>query len=262
MANEALLALPELSYMVINIYGTRAEVTVREAVKAPELLEEDVPADVVAAADGIILDIRTDSGRAMFRDGDIVAAGEVLISGTMDLIGPEYGTTDLGYMVVHAAGSVRARTWRTLEESVPLTAGVKKYTGQERTLRSLKILWGQVDFFQNSSISWERYDKITSVKMLTVAGRQLPLGLVTTEIWEYTVEEGRADTDAAARRLEQVLTARLAALMDANEGTVLRTDVVERVTDGVLTVTLLAECEEEIGRTVKRPGETGRFFKE
>ena len=98
--------------------------------------------------------------------------------------------------------------------------------------------------------------------MLTVAGRQLPLGLVTTEIWEYTVEEGRADTDAAARRLEQVLTARLAALMDANEGTVLRTDVVERVTDGVLTVTLLAECEEEIGRTVKRPGETGRFFKE
>ena len=262
VANEALLALPELSYMTINIYGTRAEVSVREAVKATEVLEEDIPADVVAAADGIILDIRTDSGRAMFQDGDIVAAGEVLISGTMDLIGPEYGTVDLGYMVVHAAGSIRARTWRTLKESIPLTAGVKEYTGQERTLRSLQILWGQVDFFQNSSISWERYDKIIETRMLTVGGRELPLGLTTVTLREYALTQAPIDADAAADRLEQVLLARLEALMDANEGQVLRTDVVAQVEGGVLTVILLAECEEEIGRTVKLPGETGRFFKE
>ena len=34
-ANAALLGLPELSYMAINIYGTRAEVIVREAERAP-----------------------------------------------------------------------------------------------------------------------------------------------------------------------------------------------------------------------------------
>lgn len=262
VADEALLALPELSYMAVNIYGTRAEVTVREAVKAPEVLEEDVPAHVVAAADGIILDIRADAGRAMFRAGDIVAAGEVLISGTMDLIGPEYGTVDLGYMVVHAAGSVRARTWRTLTESVPLTAGVKEYTGRERTLRSLQILWGQVDFFQNSSISWERYDRITKTRMLTVGGRELPLGLTTVILREYTLAQAPIDTDGTAGRLEQALRARLAALMEANKGQTLRTDVTVRMEGGVLTVTLLAECEEEIGRTVELPGKTGRFFKE
>ena len=44
------------------------------------------------------------------------------------------------------------------------------------------------------------------------------------------------------------------------DGKVLRRDFVTRVEDGVLTVTLLAECEEQIGRTVEREGETGRYY--
>ena len=50
-----------------------------------------------------------------------------------------------------------------------------------------------------------------------------------------------------------------AALMAEREGEVLRTDVVCRVEGGRLTVTLLAESREQIGRTVERPGETGRI---
>ena len=258
-ANEALLALPQLSYMAINIYGTRAEVTVREAVKAPELLDEQTPANVVATADGIIIDIRTDAGRAMFQDGDVVAEGETLIAGVMELKGPEYGTVDLGYLVVRAAGSVRARTWRTLEESIPLTMSQKEYTGEETTFYSLKILWGQADFFENSSISYERYDKITCTRMLTVAGWEMPFGLTTTIVREYTVTDASLNVEEAEERLKEALLTRLTALMDANEGEVLRTDLVTRVLDGVLTVTLLAECEEEIGRTVELPGEVGRI---
>ena len=146
-ANEALLGLPELSYMAINIYGTRAEIIVREAEKMPELLDENVPADVIAASDGIIEDIHVETGRAMFVDGDIVARGEVLISGTLDLREPVGSPVDLGYLVVHAAGDVTARTWHTLEETLPLAAQVKEYTGEERREYSLKFLWFYVDFF-------------------------------------------------------------------------------------------------------------------
>ncbi len=258
VANEALMNLPELSYMAINMYGTRAEVLVREAVRQPDLLDEQTPADVVAVTDGIILDIRTDSGQALFQDGDIVAEGEVLISGTMDLQEPLYSEIDLGYLVVRAAGSVRARTWRTLEESIPLNMGTKEYTGAEETLYSLKILWGQLDFFENSSISYGRYDKITCTRMLTVAGREMPLGLITTTVREYTVTQAPLDVEEAEQRLKQVLQKRLSDLMDANDGIVLRSDVVARIEGDVLTVSLLAECEEEIGRTVELPGETGR----
>lgn len=259
VANEALIALPQLSYMAINIYGTRAEVQVREAVKSPELLEEKVPADVVAVTDGIILDIRADSGQALVGDGAIVAEGEVMIAGKMDLQEPQYSEIDMGYLMVRAAGSVRARTWRTLEESIPLTVTEKCYTGAEETRYGLKILWGQLDFFKNSSISYERYDKITCTRMLTVAGREMPFGLITTTVREYTVTRAPLNVEEAEERLKQLLERQLSDLMDANDGIVLRSDFVTRMAGDVLTVTLLAECEEEIGRTVELPGEVGRL---
>lgn len=256
-ANRALMALPQLSYMAINIYGTRAEVTVREAVEAPDLLDETVPADIVAGASGIIVDIRTDAGHARFQEGDIVAEGEVLISGSMDLQEPVGGTVDLGYLVVRAAGSVRARTWRTLEETIPLTVGQKEYTGEERSLYSLQILWGQLDFFKNSSISYGKYDKIICTRMLTVAGREMPLGLTTVTLREYTVAQAPLNVEEAEERLKQALEMRLRDLMDANDGIVLHSDLVTRINGDYLTVTLLAECEEEIGRIVELPGKTG-----
>ena len=259
-ASNALLGLPELSYLAVNIYGTRAEIIVREVEKAPELLEEDVPADIVAAADGIIEDIQTDAGRAMFQDGDVVAKGETLISGVLDLKEPEGGTVDLGSLVVHAAGNVTARTWRTLEETIPLTSRVKEYTGEENRSWGLKILWFDLDFFENSSISGGRYDKITETAELTLFGRPMPAALTTVTRRGYTLREEPVDGEQAAKELEELLRFRLEELMTARKGEVLRTDFVTRQEDGRLTVTLLAECREEIGRTVEREGEVGRIY--
>ena len=260
VANEALIHLPQLSFLAVNLYGFRAEVSVAEAVREPEILEKDVPADVVAAADGIILDIQTSTGQPLFQDGDIVAEGEVLITGTMDLYEPEGSQVDQGYLVVHAAGTVTARTWRTLEESVPLTAWEKVYTGEEIALRSLRLLWGRFDFFQNSSISTGMYDKITRTEYLTLLGHTLPLGLTTAVVRPYTLAETQLDQSQAEARLRRALEDRLEQLLEPGEGKVLRRDFVTRVEDGVLTVTLLAECEEQIGRTVEREGETGRYY--
>ena len=258
-ANEALLGLPELSYLAVNIYGTRAEVVVHEAEKKPELLDESVPTDVVARADGIIEDISAESGRALFQDGDVVAKGEVLITGDLDLKEPEYGTVDLGHLIVHASGSVTARTWRVLEETVPLAAQGKAYTGEERTGHSIKFLWMELDFLQNSSISGGRYDKITETRQLALFDRPLPVWLTTVTLRPYELEERPLDQEEAALRLEQVLSARLEAEMEASRGEVLHTDLVTKEEGGRLTVTLLAECREEIGRTMRRGGEVGRI---
>lgn len=259
-ANEALLGLPELSYMAINIYGTRAEVVVHEAEKMPELLDESIPTDVVAETDGMIEDIHVDTGRAMFQDGDIVAKGEVLISGDLDLKEPEYGTVDLGHLIVHAAGTVTARTWRTLEETIPLTAQVKEYTGEEWRGYGIKFLWMDLDFFENSSISGERYDKITKTEQFTLFDRPWPLWLTTEIRLPYALGEQPVDREAAAARLEQVLLARLEELLKANQGEAIQTDFVTREENGRLTVTLLAECREEIGRMVERDDEIGRVY--
>lgn len=260
LANEALLGLPDLSFMAINLHGTRIEVVVREATPAPELLDEETPADIVAAADGIILDIHTAAGKARFEDGDTVAKGEVLISGDVELRKPEGSDYDIGRLVVHAAGTVMARTWRTLEAAVPLTAQVKEYTGGETTRYSAKILWGTLDFYGNSGISYEKYDKITTTHPLTLFGQKLPISLTAVTFREYTTAEQPVDAQAARAMLEEELLSRLDEILAAHEGTALRTDFVAREDNGLLTVTMLAECEEQIGETVEREGETGHVY--
>ena len=258
-ANEALRGLPQLSYMAINIYGTRAEVVVREREEKPELVNEDAPADVVAEADGVIEDIHTDTGRALFQDGDVVAKGEVLITGVLDLEEPEYGTVDLGYLVVRAAGSATARTWRTLEETIPLTVQAKEYTGEERTGYAVKILWFDLDFLQNSSILDGRCDKITETEQLDLFGRPLPVWLTTQTLRGYELVEKPVDREGAAAQLEEVLRFRLEELMASNGGEVLQSAVTAREEGGRLTVALTAECRENIARTVEREGAVGRI---
>jgi len=258
LANQALMGLPQLSFLSLNLYGTRVEAVVREADPAPKLLDEATPADVVAAADGIILDIHTAAGRAMFQDGDTVAKGEVLISADVELPKPENSQANLGRLVVRAAGEVTARTWRTMEAAVPLTAQAKVYTGQERTLYTGKILWKDLQFYRNSGISYERYDKISTTNSLTLFGREAPLALTRTLCREYTLEERPVDTDAARTMLEAQLQRRLDAVLEETDGEALRVDYTAREENGLFIVTMLAECREQIGKTVERDGETGR----
>lgn len=259
-ANDALRGLPELSYLAVNIHGTRAEVIVHEAQEKPKLLDESVPADVVAKTDGIIEHIHPESGRALFADGDVVAKGEVLITGDLDLKEPEGGTVDLGHLTVHAAGSVTARTWRTLEETVPLSAAGKAYTGEERRSYAVKFLWANWDFSQNSSIMQGSCDKMTKTEQLALLGHPLPVWLTTTTVRPYELEPRPVDAEEAELRLREVLAHRLEELMEANSGQVLRRDFVAKEEGGRLTVTLLAECREEIGRAVERDGDVGRVY--
>ena len=81
--NRMMLAMNELTYFSLNIFGTRAEVILREAEPGPALLDEKTPTHVVAAADGILTHIEPWNGDAMFQEGEAVLKGDVLISGEM-----------------------------------------------------------------------------------------------------------------------------------------------------------------------------------
>ena len=110
----------------------------------------------------------------------------------------------------------------------------------------------------NPALLPNKYDKITRTEQLRLFDRPWPVWLTTETARVYTLSEGTVDREAAEARLEQALLFRLEQLMRDSRGEVLRTDFSVREEGGRLTVTLLAECREEIGRTVERPGETGR----
>ncbi|WP_300270897.1 sporulation protein YqfD [uncultured Flavonifractor sp.] len=250
VGNKVLLQLPELSWLSINLYGTRAEVLVREAVEAPELVDAQEYGSVVARASGIVTKVEALTGEAVVEVGDTVLEGETLISGTVHLKGPAYSETpEIGQMQVRASGRVYARTWRTLSAQLPLEAQVKRYTGEEAALWSVTVLGRRTDFFGKGGISFDRYDKISRTWTLTLpGGEEMPLAVQRETCRAYELETLAVEPDAAQAMLKERL---LEALEETvGEGEIVSTQFAVETADGMLTITLQAECREEIGKFV------------
>ena len=240
--NHVLLDIPELSWIAVNVSGCRANVQVRERVLPPEIVDEKTPSNVVARRAGLVLEVRALDGVTCVLPGTSVEKGQLLISGVAD-------TDTFGARILAGMGKVRARTWYTLTTEVPLTARTKQYTGKEKTCVSLILGTRRVKFFRNSSIEGEKYDKITERHPWSLFGIPLPVTVVTETCRFYeTAPQARSPVEAE-RAAEQVLTEQLQRMVEPY-GTVRSTLCSSRQKGDTLTVTLTAECEEEIGESV------------
>lgn len=255
LAQELLVRVDGLSWAALNLHGTRLEVIVREEIKTPERVDESGCFDIVAQADGIITHIEPELGDALVKDGDVVAKGDVLISGTVTLEPPQYSGLPNRYYQTHARGRVWARTWRFLTAAIPADTAVKEYTGAEQSVWSVNFLGRRIKIFGNTSISWTMYDKITTVRQAALPGGEaLPLSLSRETFREYVPRTAEVDREAARDLLEERLLGQLKSLI-GEDGEVESTQFSARISGGRLEVTLAAQCLEEIGE--ERPGEEG-----
>lgn len=253
VAQQAVLALEDLSWMGINLHGTRLEVIVRETIEPPDRIDETGYYDVVAEADGMVTHVEAELGEAAVQEGDIVLAGEVLISGTVSMEPPQYSGLPTRYYQTHARGRVWARTWRTLTAAIPLEVQVKEYTGREKSAWTLNLfgrrfaLWGG-DGYE------KLYEQSAWTEQVVLPGETaLPITLTREVFREYETRTAEVDLDAAEHLLEEQLSQRLEQLL-GEDGQVESTQFSLRVLDGLIQVTLQAECLEEIGR--EAPGVT------
>lgn len=264
IAEEALLSLDELSWMSLNLHGTRLEVQVPGGGPAPR-----------ADPGGGPLPRGVKGGRHRDPGGDHGRGGGGEGGGYSDGGGdphqrhgehgaPMYSDQPVRYYQTHARGRVEARTWRTLTASIPLTAQVKAYTGEEKSRFTLTVLGYPVEFYQNAGISWPWYDKISTVYQAGLpGGLTLPLSWTVERYRAYEPVQTEVDRTAAQTLLEERLLAQLKEQI-GEEGRVVSTYYTARAADSWLEVTLTAECREEIGREVpaapdarrQRPGTT------
>ena len=236
ISNEMLLRLKDLCWITVNTNGCRAEVKVREEIPTPEMVDENEPTLVCAKKTGIIEKMNVLEGKKLVAVGDTVSAGDILVTGAMDSLSS-------GTRYVHAMGDIFARTWYTRETIIPVNVTAKEYTGRERTKYTLTLGGERINLYLSGGVDWERYDKTTRKEKLTFFGVVLPVGIVKDTYREYlTVEKELPDG-------EEILKKRMTDELqtEIGEGEILRTEF-EGFSDGkTVTVTMEAECMEQIG---------------
>lgn len=240
--NHVLLEIPELSWITVNVSGCRANVQVVERIKAPQLLDKRRPCNVVARRSGLILQMQTLGGAPCVLRDSLVTQGQLLISGVVD-------TDTFGARITGGMGTVKGRTWYTLTANVPLTGQEKQYTGQKKT--GVSVIFGthRIKFFSNSSIEEENYDKITKNNHWQLFGIPLPVR-IEQEVYRFYQTAAVEQTPEQLEEQTGLILSDYLESIVSPYGTVEKTEITSRQRGTILTVTLQAECVEEIGQTV------------
>lgn len=243
LRGEVMAKLPELSFITVNVYGSRAEVIVRERTPAPAIIDDNAAANVVAGKAGMITEVRAYRGVAAVSPGQTVLPGECLISGTA----PSFR----GFRAEHAQGDVIARTWVERTAAAPLIELQKQPTGRETTRTALIFGKTRINFYGGAGIPYADCDKIIDTTPLAIRGAfSLPISFVRERYAEYTLSPVRLDEKQVGDGLERQLLDELRAGLPT--GGEIVTYSFTRLTKGDnLYVTIRAECFENIA--VERP---------
>jgi len=208
LQHELLNHFDELSWADIHTRGTRTTVMIAEAIPRQPIIDRHTPAHVIASQDGLITGIATSTGAPLVRQNDVVRAGEMLVSGILEL-GVDTGMPSTVY--VHAYAEVWARRYHSIEFAIPLTYHEKVYTGRTATRRYLQLLFaGNTRIGIPRGISFESYDRVTISNQPGVGGDYpLPFIIITDRYAEFTWDTRTRSVEDAAELADRMLTNRI-----------------------------------------------------
>lgn len=174
-----LLALKDISWISIVVRGTKVKVDLRERIEIPVIVPKNVPCDIVALKDALIKQVIATEGVEAVGEGDTVKKGQVLISGKIPLEGAENK-----FRMVHAMGSVAARTWYEEQAPVKLTEVERLRTGKVVNDYALILFSWKIDMLHRKN-RFQEYSSVVVRKKLTI-GEDLvfPIEWVTASFYE------------------------------------------------------------------------------
>lgn len=152
--DNLLLCMPDIAWAGLSIEGVNATMKVVETVPVPPMEDLSQPRDIIAGRDGLIERMIVLEGGPQVREGDYVAKGQLLVSGTI------YHEMNDVTRRVHAMAEIWIRTYYTDECLIPPqvsgliptgeSAGVLYLTNKEKEKE--RRLAGRVPEYHLSSI--------------------------------------------------------------------------------------------------------------
>ncbi len=232
ISNQLIQDFDEILWANAEISGTRLLVTLVPRTKAPAVVPKDVPTNIVAKKDGIIKEITAENGDAMVRVGDTVVKDQILISGLIP-------SPTVGSRYLHSIGAIKAVTWEERSMEQKLYRYDKINTGRESVHREVSLPFLKIPLDFRQTIDFYNYDSIIKEKTF------LFLTFRETSYVEYTLEKHSITAEEAVKMATDSLTEQMS---NEGVGNIISKKVSYQALDNeTLLVTLLLECEEELG---------------
>ncbi|WP_077610785.1 sporulation protein YqfD [Clostridium sp. Marseille-P2415] len=128
---------PEITWVSARVSGTRLLVKIKENEVLSEIpAKDESPCDIVAEKDGVITSMIVRSGVPNAAVGDQVEKGQVLVSGTLPIIGDSEELVNTHY--VRSDADIIARTEYHFTRQMPLYRKIDVETGKVRKGQYLK----------------------------------------------------------------------------------------------------------------------------
>lgn len=239
LENKGMADIPELSWISINLYGSKAVIELRERVSAPERVEKEKPCNIKARADGQIIWINVFDGYAAVKDGDSVIQGDLLVSAVN-----ESEATGIAFYK-HAQASVIARTEHVLVEEIAGTEEVRTYTDEIKK-RNYILFFGLKIPLGLTKAPQGQYELVEEDRDITVGNTILPISYHKREYKAYTAVQRKLSEEEIKQKAVDAMNAKIKA--DEYIQSVEQSDFSVKSTEAGAVVTGTFQCTEEIGQ--------------
>lgn len=242
--NLLLVEFPELAWVGIDLKGVYAKVEVVEKVAPPPKIDKETPTDVVATKNGVIDRVIARNGDAMVKKGDIVEAGDLLITG---IVTRQYMENP---MYVHAYGEVYAKTYYEANKSMALVEIKKHKTGEKFSRRALKF--GEIQLsLGGNNLPFTNYIIEQNNKSLSIwRNIKLPVEIIVENYYEVVEIEEHIEVEAAKEMMHKEAVEELMNQIPLN-GEIIQTKVDFTQEGNTLKGKFIIEVIEDIAKQKK-----------
>ena len=198
---------PDIAWVSLVINGTAAHIRLVETIVQPEIIDLSTPTNIVAAKDGLIVQMATSLGTPLFVPGDVVRAGEVLVSGQL-AIGVE--GEPISHEYVRAQSEVWARLYYDIKFDIPLVFYEKSFTGRAQRVYSIMV-WGREFTLPHRRHNFIYHEAVALHGQLSLGENYpLPLGHTITENFELVRHLRRRTVEEAVAIGKELVAGRIA----------------------------------------------------
>jgi similar to stage IV sporulation protein len=237
--NNVLLKTEDLSWIWVEIKGTRAFVEVREKKEKPEIFDKTTPSNIVAKRNGLVTKVIAKSGDKVVCEGDVVSKGDLLITGVK--------SDDKGEIKYYnSSGNVFARTWhekcgKIEPKEVVFTKSLKKISK-----RTINLFGFDVLLYIDKKIPYKHFEKEEMVKRFPL----IPVTYKKATYFELIKTEKSISKEEAVKRKSELLKKELEKTLDDKIEIIKKDVTYTEEKNGIINVKVIYECSEDIAQKI------------